>query len=175
MTSSEPGPDTLRTVDVTRIERDRYRAVNVRGGELTFGSGDDTDFTPVELLLVALAGCSAIDVDAITGKRAAPEHLSISASGHKIRDEKGNHLVDLRLVLDAVFPEGEQGDAARAVLPRTIEQVRDRLCTVSRTVALGEPVALVDADAEVDADVDAEVDAEVDAGVDAGAEAEAEG
>jgi hypothetical protein len=28
------------------------------------------------------------------------------------------------------------------VLPRTLEQVRDRLCTVSRTVAIGEYVEM---------------------------------
>ncbi len=39
------------------------------------------------------------------------------------------------------FPEGEGGDAARGVMPRALEQTRDRLCSVSRTVALGEPVA----------------------------------
>ena len=38
------------------------------------------------------------------------------------------------------FPEGEDGDAARGVMPRILEQTRDRLCSVSRTVALGEPV-----------------------------------
>ena len=49
----------------------RYKATNARGGVLPVGSGGDPDFTPVELLLAALAGCSAIDVDLITGKRAA--------------------------------------------------------------------------------------------------------
>jgi hypothetical protein len=41
---------------------------------------------------------------------------------------------------DARFPEGEAGDAARAVVPRTIEQIESRLCTVSRTVQVATPV-----------------------------------
>jgi putative redox protein len=64
----------------------------------------------------------------------------VVASGEKVRDENGNHLVDLRVTFDVTFPEGEAGDAARAVMPRAIAQSRDRLCTVSRTVALGEPI-----------------------------------
>ena len=84
---------------------------------LPIGSGDDTDFTPVELLLAAIAGCAAIDVGLITGKRATPESFELRAEGHKVRDEQGNHLVGLRLTLDLTFPEGEDGDRAREVLP----------------------------------------------------------
>lgn len=141
--SDEPAPETLRSIDLTRTEPGRYLATNRRGGELHLGAGDSSDFTPVELLLVALAGCGAIDIDLITGKRAPADRFDVRAEGHKIRDERGNHLVDLRLTLDLDFPEGEAGDAARAVLPRTIAQVRDRICTVSRTVTLGEPVEFV--------------------------------
>ncbi len=43
----------------------------------------------------------------------------------------------LRLVFDGVFPDGEDGDAARAVPPRTMAQTRDRICTVSNTVHRG--------------------------------------
>jgi hypothetical protein len=32
------------------------------------------------------------------------------------------------------------------MLPRAIQQTRDRLCTVGRTVALGEPVEYVEED-----------------------------
>ena len=138
---SEQTADTLRSIDLTRIGAGRYKATNARGGVLPVGSGGDPDFTPVELLLAALAGCSAIDVDAITGKRADAVSFDVRATGHKVRDEGGNHLTDLQITFDVRFPEGEAGDAARGVLPRSIEQSRDRLCTVGRTVALGEPVA----------------------------------
>jgi hypothetical protein len=40
------------------------------------------------------------------------------------------------------FPDGEAGDAARSVLQSAIERSRDRICTVSRTVALPSPVAM---------------------------------
>lgn len=132
--------DTLRSIELSRMGDGRYKAVNRRGGVLPIGSGDDPDFSPVELLLAALAGCSAIDVDLITGKRAQPVSFDVRAEGDKIRDEQGNHLTNLKITFDVVFPEGEEGDAARAVLPRSIAQSRDRLCTVSRTVAIGVPI-----------------------------------
>ncbi len=138
-------PETLRSIDLTRIGEGRYQATNRRGGVLPVGSGEGTDFTPVELLLVAIAGCSAIDVDLITGKRAAPEAFDVRTEGHKVRDEQGNHLVGLKVTFDVRFPEGEGGDRAREMLPRALQQTRDRLCSVGRTVALGEPIEYVEA------------------------------
>lgn len=147
--SAASKPDSLRTVSLTRIGEERYKATNVRGGVLPIGAGGDPDFTPVELLLAAIAGCSAIDVDAITGKRATATGFEVSASGDKVRDGGGNHLVNLRVSFDLTFPEGEAGDAARAVVQRSIAQSRDRLCTVGRTVQLGAPIAYADGDTEV--------------------------
>jgi putative redox protein len=129
--------ETLRQLDLTQIGAGRYKAVNARGGVLPVGSGGDPDFTPVELLLAALAGCTAIDVGLITGKRAEPDSFDIHVEGHKVRDEAGSHLVDLSVTVAIGFPEGEAGDAARAVLPRAIRQTADRLCTVGRTLQLG--------------------------------------
>ena len=107
--------DTLRTVSMERAELGRYEVRNVRGGKLSIGEGKDSDFTPVELLLVALGGCTAIDVDYITSKRAEPVSFSITVNGDKLRDaEKGNHLENLEVQVSVTFPAGEQGDAARA-------------------------------------------------------------
>jgi putative redox protein len=137
--------ETLRRIRMTKIGDGRFMATNRRGGVLPVGSGADPDFTPVELLLTSLAGCGAIDVDLIAGKRARPLSFDITAEGDKVRDDQGNHLTNLKVTFEIVFPEGEGGDAARAVLPRTLGQVRDRLCTVSRTVAIGEFVEMVEA------------------------------
>jgi putative redox protein len=133
--------DTLRWLDLTQIGEGRYKAVNRRGGVLPIGSGDDPDFTPVELLLAALAGCTAIDVGSITGKRAAPESFDIHTEGHKVRDDGGSHLVDLTVTVSVTFPEGEAGDRAREVLPRAVQQTADRICTVGRTLQLGTEIA----------------------------------
>ena len=129
--------ETLRRLDLTQIGKGRYRAVNARGGVLPIGSGGDQDFTPVELLLAALAGCTAIDVGLITGKRASPDSFDVHVEGQKVRDDDGSHLVDLEVTVSIRFPEGEAGDAAREVLPRAIRQTADRLCSVGRTLQLG--------------------------------------
>jgi putative redox protein len=133
-----------RRVGLTKIGEGRFKATNARGGVLPIGSGGDPDFTPVELLLAAMAGCSAIDVDLITGKRAGATTFEVVSEGDKVRDAEGNHLVNLRLTFEVRFADGEAGDAAREVLPRSIAQSRDRLCTVGRTVQLGAPIEYVE-------------------------------
>jgi len=145
MSQPATSDETLRFVDLTQIGEGRFKAVNRRGGVLPMGSGDDPDFTPVELLLAALAGCGAIDAELITRQRARATSFDVRAEGHKVRDEQGNHLVDLTVSFSLTFPGGEDGDQARESLPRTLQQVTDRLCTVGRTVTLGEPVRFVEA------------------------------
>ena len=129
--------DTERTVALTRTGPSRYRATNVRGTTLEIGDGSTDDFTPVELLLVALAGCTAITVDPLVSRRAEPETFDVHTRADKIRDELGNHLVDLLMRFDVAFPAGDGGDRARALLPDAIEKAEQRLCTVARTLALG--------------------------------------
>lgn len=133
---------THRSVELERTGPNAFRATNVRGATLDLGDGSTDHFTPVELLLVALGGCSALTVDEIVARRAEPDGFTVHVSGEKIRDEHGNRMVDLVVRLDIDLPEGEAGDAARAVIPRTVAQTRDRLCTVSRTVEVGAPVEL---------------------------------
>lgn len=133
--------ETWRGVELERLSLARYTARNVRGGELTVSSADDADFTPIELLLVALAGCGAVNVDELTARRAEPDVFRITAEGHKVREEGGTRLVDLRVDFAIRFPEGPDGDRAREFLPRAMQQTHDRICTVSRTVEIGEPVA----------------------------------
>ena len=136
--------DTLRSIDLTRLEKGRYEATNTRGGTLVVGQGGtDESFSPVELLLVAIAGCSAIDVDFITAKRAEPARFDLRLTGDKIRDEQGYRMTNLRLTFDVEFPDDEAGRAAYDVLPRAVQQSHDRLCTVSRTVEVGSPVETV--------------------------------
>jgi uncharacterized OsmC-like protein len=132
--------DTHRSVDLERVGTHLFRATNSRGTTMTFGSGDGVEFTPIELLLVAIGGCTALDVEYIVGKRSEPESLSITVSGEKIRDDHGNRMSDLTVEMRATFPAGQAGDAARAVLPDALRKSHDRLCTVSRTVEVGTPV-----------------------------------
>lgn len=133
----DPG---LRNVTLTRVGDGAFRITNAAGGTLDVGVSE-TDFSPVELLLAALAGCAAINVEELTSRRAEPTSFEVVAQGSKVRDETGGRMDDLRLLFDTVFPEGEGGDAAREILPRVLRQTHDRICTVSRTVGLGTDVS----------------------------------
>ena len=133
--------DSHRTVTITRTAAGRYSAVNGRGGTLVFGTGEVDDFTPVELFLASIGGCTAVDVDTLTTRRADPDSFVVQVDGEKIRDEDGNRLGELSVTFRLRFPVGEGGDAARALLPGAVKRSHDRLCSVSRTVELGTPVA----------------------------------
>jgi len=134
-------PDVVhKSIELERRGRGTYTARNVRGGELNFGMGEDDDFTPVELLLTAIAGCSAIDVDLITGKRAEPIEFSMSSEGDQVRDEHGRRIASVDITFRVRFGEGAAGDAAREALPIAVERSHDRLCTVTRTVITSAPV-----------------------------------
>ena len=128
-----------RTVTVERITQGTFAAVNSRGGRVTFGTGS-TDFTPTELLLAAIGGCTAIDVDILTTRRAEPESFEVRVDANKIRDADGNRLTDIGVTFLISFPGGEGGDAARAILPDAVRKSHDRLCTVGRTVEIGTPI-----------------------------------
>jgi uncharacterized OsmC-like protein len=130
-----------RGVRIERIGPSRYIASNGHGVQITVGAGGGTDFTPVELLLTAIAGCTAIDVDILTSRRAEPDAFEVLVDAEKVRDEGGNHLTDLLVTFRVSFPDGEAGDRARAILPDAVKKSHDRLCTVSRTVELGAPIA----------------------------------
>ena len=133
--------DTTRAVTLTRLGHGRYQAVNARGGTIEFSTDREQTFTPVELFLASIAGCSAIDVDFITSKRAEPVRFDISMTANKVNDEQGSHLVNLVMAFDVTFPDDDGGRAAAEVLPDAITRTHDRLCTVSRTVEIGTPVA----------------------------------
>lgn len=134
--------DDHRRVTLERLDTGVYRATNPRGVQLQFGSLDDDGFSPVELLLAAIGGCSAVDVDMVTGRRAEPESFEVVVEADKVRDDVGNILQDVTLTYRIAFPDGEAGDKARDMLPRAAKTSHDRTCTVSRTVEAGTPVTV---------------------------------
>ena len=132
--------ESKRAVSLHRTGSQTYQVRNERGGQISIGSGGDTDFTPVELLLAALAACTAIDVDIVTSRRAEPDSFRVEAGATKVRDTSGSHLAGIGVTFRVRFPGGPAGDEARAVLPDIVFKSHERLCTVSRTVELGTPV-----------------------------------
>jgi putative redox protein len=129
-----------RSITVERTAPGTFTATNARDGRVTFGTGDGPQFTPTELLLAAIGGCTAIDVDILTSRRAEPDSFRVLVSAEKIRDASGNRLTGIEVTFQVRFPAGEQGDQARAILPDAVKKSHDRLCTVGRTVETGTPI-----------------------------------
>ena len=112
-----------RTVTVERIAGGVFTVTNSRGGQITFGTGSGAEFTPTELLLAAVGGCTAIDVDILTSRRAEPDRFQVLAGADKIRDTSGNRLTDIEVTFRITFPGGEHGDPARAILPDAVKKI----------------------------------------------------
>jgi uncharacterized OsmC-like protein len=132
--------ETLRSVSLRRTGAGQFIATNPRGGEIAFGHTEEA-FTPVEMLLAAIAGCTALDVDALTSRRAEPETFEVEIRADKVRDSSGNHLDNIEVSFRVTFPDGPAGDTAREILPQMVAKSHDRLCTVTRTVERETPVA----------------------------------
>jgi uncharacterized OsmC-like protein len=106
-------------------------------------SGDGPEFTPVELLLAAIGGCTAVDVDLVTSRRAEPAEFAVEVGAEKVSDGGLNYLADITVTFRIRFPEGEDGDKARAVLPDIVRKSHDRLCSVGVTVERGTAITPV--------------------------------
>ena len=131
----------MPTVIITRVALDHYTATSPSGASVDFGRAEGL-LTPVELLLAALGGCGAVDVDHLTSRRAEPESFEIEVNADKIQDPAlGNHLEDVEVTFRIRFGDGDGADRARAVLPTSVQRSHDRLCTVSRSLELRTPVA----------------------------------
>ena len=136
-TTHGPGVDPRRNrlVRIEVAEDSSITAVNVRGVRLPIGSGRESDlFNPVELLLAAIGGCSAIDFAEVLARRGHPlAALVIETGGYKAEDQRLESItVRYELPEDVYVP-----DEDLAVARRLTAEV---LCTVSRTVELASPV-----------------------------------
>src|SRR5258707_12930679 len=99
-----------RSVTIGRVANGEFTATNDRGGQIALGTGDGADFTPTELLLVAVGGCTAIDIDILTSRRAEPEAFEVLVDADKVRDADGNRLTGIAVTFRISFPAGEQGE-----------------------------------------------------------------
>lgn len=131
-----------RRITFTRDSLGSYLATNGKGATLRFGISSDETFSPVELLLTAIAGCSGMDLDYITARRAEPLRFEAVSEADYIKDESGSILENILVTFDVEFPEGEDGDKARDRIPSALQSSHDRTCTVSRTVERGTAVVV---------------------------------
>ncbi|MCM1010973.1 MULTISPECIES: OsmC family protein [unclassified Brevibacterium] len=128
-----------RSIELTRIAPNHYRATAPNGASIEFGRGEGL-MTPVELLLAAVAGCSSIDVDTVTSRHTDAERFDVRASADKIVEDGANRLENVHLDFDLAFPDDEAGRRADAQIEKLVGLSHDKYCTVSRTVEHATPV-----------------------------------
>jgi putative redox protein len=130
---------TMYRISVERTDDDRYLATNDRGAEIELtGTGADGQFSPVELLLVAVAGCNIVTTEPLTTQRHHRlPRLVATATSEKV---ERNKLGPVTLTYSVTFPEGDP--EAEKVFREVAERVEERHCTVSRSLREGTPVEL---------------------------------
>lgn len=130
-----------RSVTVRRESEGVYVATNAAGAQLRFGQADDA-FGNVELLLAAVAGCSGTDLDVMTSRRAEPTVWEATVTADKVNVDGAASLRDIVVTFHVEFPEGEDGDKARARVQPALKAAHEKTCTVSRTIENGTTVTL---------------------------------
>lgn len=128
-----------KSIVLERVAEKHYRATNPDGVALEFGQGEGL-MTPVELLLAALAGCSAVDVDVVTSRRSTPETFEVTSSAQKISEDGAVRLDDVQLSFNVKFPADAAGEQAAKLVDRLIKISHEKDCTVSRTIEHATPV-----------------------------------
>src|SRR2546423_15615865 len=112
-------------ISVERTEDGRYIATNERGARIEIsGDGAGPNFSPVELLLVAVAGCNIVTTEPLTAQRGhRMTRLVATATSEKI---ERNKLGPVTLAYDVDLPEGD-ADASKGFRD-VAERVEGRPC-----------------------------------------------
>ncbi len=126
MTSSNTRSVTLRWTGEDLV----FRGGADDGPELTIDSAGRAGASPMQLLLLSLAGCMGIDVCLILEKSRVPlEALEVEVVGERAETEP-KKFVAVRLVYRLRGPESEH----QAKLQRAIDLSRDKYCSVLHTL-----------------------------------------
>ena len=124
----------MTTVDVTWVKGDQFVASGSGGHAVVIDTpgGRDTwnGMKPTELLLAAVAGCTAIDVIAVLRKmRQHLTSLSVSAQGEQ-RETYPRAFVKIHLLYEV-----RGFGISSAAVERAITLSRDKYCSVAATVS----------------------------------------
>ena len=99
--------------------------------------GLDQGFTPMDLLLVSLAGCMGMDIIAILQKKGGKiDHFAIESEGIRAEDHPHRYTkITIRIKCD--------GDYQREDLIRSFELSRDKYCSVVASLKSGPELEFV--------------------------------
>lgn len=125
---------TMRTV-TAELEGDGLRLVARTGSGYTIVMDDedgDTGARPAEMLVVAQAGCTAMDVVSVLRKKRQPfTRYQVRVIGEQ-RDDPAPHVFEQMRIVHVV-----EGPVDVAALRRAIELSATKYCTVSANLAAG--------------------------------------
>jgi len=126
-------------VEVTRTGQHAFMAVNPRGGKVAIGREDAADsFTPGELLLAAIAGCSALTGENLLVRRLGQDaELTVRADRTKSPEEP-HKFASVQVSFN--YDLSGLSEPERSKLVETVQRAVDKYCTVSRSVTEGTPV-----------------------------------
>lgn len=88
----------------------------------------------VEYLLATVAGCTAVDLDVVTSRRAKPETFDVHVEGDRVSEDGASRLSEVHVGFDLSFPDTPEGNQARKLVDNLIRISHEKDCTVSRTV-----------------------------------------
>jgi putative redox protein len=125
-----------RRADLVFEGGDRFVAQTATGRSLVFGDQPgENEHSPVEMIVTALAACSAMDVISIAGKkRLVIDRYEVHAVGIQ-RDEYPQVLTDV-----TVTHEVWGATLAEAAIRRSIELSATKYCPVSAMISAGATV-----------------------------------
>ena len=123
---------TEKSVRLRHDTGTRFVATTGSGHEVAMDdTAGNTGPRPTELVLAAIAGCTALDViDILTKKRQVVDAYSIEVSG--TQREKPPHVFTDITVVHVV-----EGNVETAAVARSIELSATKYCTVSNQIAAG--------------------------------------
>ncbi len=144
-TEAQGAPDVTSNADETLLWVERtgvrqYTGRNSRGAQVQIGSvGDESAFSPGELLKIALAGCSGLSSDSALRHRLGDDvavRINVSGMGDDEQDRYPAFLEELVVDLSAL------DTAARERLLTVVHRAVEQHCTVGRTLEAGATVQL---------------------------------
>lgn len=122
-------------VEINRVDTDfRMEALNEKGNSIIMDAGEadgghDSGFRPMQLLLAALGGCSAIDLIAILRKQREPlNDVKITVTGEREAGKVPALYTEAHIhfkLFGAVNPEKAERAVALSV---------DKYCSVAKTL-----------------------------------------
>ncbi|MEU2503224.1 OsmC family protein [Streptomyces sp. NPDC007863] len=130
-------------VETERTGYRRWTARNDRGAEVLMAAADDEgaqpSFTPVELLLAAMAGCGGLVIDR-TARAVEHDGLRIVVESVSTPEDEGR-IGRIRVSYEVELPESNP--KAAEVFARGVRLTHEKFCTVSRTVEHGARVEAI--------------------------------